>query len=254
MEFRHRMEWAMHMGVLIFILAAVAFLSAITTIRIAIRSRQVQMPNLAGKTVPEAQTILQGRGLDLKIADRVYDALPSGRIVRQSPPAGTQVKVSQNAHVVISLGQMKVTVPAIEGSSLRLGRIALLQAGLQLGEVCAPYLNDTTIDTVVQQSQRPDTQASSPRVDVLAPQGPRPAAFVMPFFIGLPGGDAQRQLTSSGFHNIKVTPIPAPQWPAGTVIDQSPAAGARAAADGPVEIKIAEPTGGPAGDIHHEIL
>jgi beta-lactam-binding protein with PASTA domain len=254
MEFRKRMEWAMHMGLLVFILAAVAFLSAITTIRIAIRSRQVQMPNLAGKTVAEAQTLLQARGLDLKIADRVYDALPAGKVVRQSPPAGTEVKVSQNAHVVVSLGQMKVTVPAIEGSSLRLARISLLQAGLQLGEVTAPYMNDTTIDTVLRQTQRPGVQAASPRVDVLAPAGPRPAAFVMPFFIGLPGGDAQRQLTTAGFRNIKITPLPAPQWPAGTVIDQTPAAGARAAADGTVEIKIAEPPAGPAGDIHHEIL
>jgi eukaryotic-like serine/threonine-protein kinase len=254
MEFRKRMEWAMHMGLLVFILAAVAFLSAITTIRIAIRSRQVQMPNLAGKTAQEAQTLLQQRGLDLKIADRVYDALPAGRVVRQIPPAGTQVKVSQNAHVVISLGQMKVIVPAIEGSSLRLARISLLQAGLQLGEVTAPYVSDAAIDTVIQQVQRPGMQASSPRVDVLAPQGPRPAAFVMPFFIGLPGGDAQRQLTSTGFHNIKITPIPAPQWPAGTVIDQTPPAGSRAATDGQVEIKIAEPSTAPAGDIHHEIL
>jgi beta-lactam-binding protein with PASTA domain len=254
MEFRQRMEWAMHMGLLIFILAAVAFLSAITTIRIAIHSRQVQMPNLAGKTVSDAQNLLQQRGLDLKIADRVYDALPAGRVVRQTPPAGTQVKVSQNAHVVISLGQMRVTVPAMEGSSLRMARIALLQAGLQLGEVSAPYLSDTEIDTVVQQSQRPGAQASSPRVDMLAPQGPRPAAFVMPFFIGLPSGDAQRQLTNSGFRNIKVTPVLAPQWPVGTVIDQTPEAGARAAADGPVEIKVAESSPSSVGDIHHEIL
>jgi eukaryotic-like serine/threonine-protein kinase len=253
MDFRKRMEWAMHMGLLVFILAAVAFLSAITTIRIAIRSSQVQMPNLSEKTVQEAQTLLQQRGLDLKIADRVYDALPAGRVVRQIPPAGTQVKVSQNAHVVISLGQMKVTVPSIEGASLRMARITLLQAGLQLGEVTEPYLNDSSVDTVIQQTQRPGVQASSPRVDVLVDQGPRPPAYVMPFFIGLPGGDAQRQLTSTGFHNIRITPIPAPQWPAGTVIDQTPPPGARAATDGQVEIKIAEASTAPASDIHHEI-
>lgn len=254
MDFRKRIEWAMHMGLLVFILAAVAFLSAITTIRIAIRSRQVQMPNLAGKTVAEAQALLEQRGLELKIADRVYDASPAGRVVRQLPPAGTEVKVSQDAHVVVSLGQMKVIVPMLEGASLRMARITLLQAGLQLGEVTEPYMNDSSIDMVIQQTQRPGVQAASPRVDVLVPQGPRPPAYVMPFFIGLAGGDAQRQLTSTGFRNIKITPVPAPQWPAGTVIDQTPPAGARAATDGQVEIKIAEPSAGPAGDIHHEIM
>ncbi len=55
MAFREKMEWTMHMGLLVFILAAAAFLSAITTIRIAIRSRQVQLPNLVGQNLTSAQ-------------------------------------------------------------------------------------------------------------------------------------------------------------------------------------------------------
>jgi len=243
------MEWAMRMGLLVFILAAAAFLSAIMTIRIAIRGRQVQMPNVVGKSTPDAQTLLQQRGLELKIADKVYDAAPAGQIVRQSPPAGIEVKVSQSAHVVVSLGQMKILVPTLDGESLRVARIALLKSGLQLGEVSAPYLDDAPPDAVLQQSQTPGTQAASPRVDVLIPEGPRPAAFVMPFFIGVPASDAQRQLASAGFTSVKLTPVVAPQWPPGTVIDQSPAAGARAARDAGIEMKVAA-AAAPTGDIH----
>lgn len=241
MEFRERIQWLMHMGLLTFILAATAFLSAITTIRFAIHSTQVELPNLVGKKITEAQSVLRQHGLDLKVADRVYDPAPVGIIVRQSPPAGTQVKVPQSAHVVVSLGPMRVMIPSVEGTSLRTARISLLQAGLQIGEVSAPYLEGSTPDTVLAQAQKQGTQASSPRVDVLAPEGPRPAAMVMPFFIGLNEGDAQRQLTSAGVRNIKTTPVPAPQWPVGTVMDQNPPAGARLQADGPVEIKIAAP-------------
>jgi|ERR1017187_1727493 serine/threonine-protein kinase len=239
MAFRQKMEWTMHMGLLVFILAAAAFLSAITTIRIAIRSRQVQLPNLVGKNLTAAQAELNQRGIELKVADRIYDALPVGTVVRQSPAAGTQVKVSQQAHVVVSLGPVQTSIPPIEGTSLRTARIALLQAKLQIGEVSSPYLDDTTPDTILLQEPKSGAQASSPRVDVLVPQGPRPAAIVMPFFIGLSDVETVRQLNSAGLRNVKSTTAPSPQWPVGTVIEQSPSPGSRLPMDGQVEIKIA---------------
>src|SRR5579864_50278 len=239
MAFREKMEWTMHMGLLVFILAAAAFLSAITTIRFAIRSRQVQLPNLVGQKLASAQDQLRQRGIELKVADRIYDVLPAGTVIRQSPPAGTQVKVSQYAHVVVSLGSIKTAVPPIEGTSVRTARIALLEAKLELGEVSAPYLDDTTPDTIVMQEPKSGAPASSPRVDALVPLGPRPQAVVMPFFIGLSESETQRQLSSAGIRNAKSTPVPSPQWPVGTVIEQSPAPGARLAMDGQVEIKVA---------------
>src|SRR5712692_6594592 len=104
MSFRERFEWLMRMALLVFILAAAAFLSAITAIRFAIHGREVEMPNLVGQDERDAQTLLSGRGLEMKMADRVYADLAVGRVVRQSPPAGTHMKVTQQAHVVLSLG------------------------------------------------------------------------------------------------------------------------------------------------------
>jgi len=245
MAFREKMEWTMHMGLLVFILAAAAFLSAITTIRIAIRSRQVQLPNIVGQNLSAAQALLNQRGIELKVADRIYDALPAGTVVRQSPTAGTQVKVSQQAHVVVSLGPIRTNIPPIEGTSLRTARISLLQAKLQLGEVSSPYLEDTDGDTILLQEPKPGAQVSSPRVDVLVPLGPRPTAVVMPFFIGLSDVETQRQLASVGMRNVKSTQVPSPQWPVGTVIEQSPAPGARLAMDGQVEIKVASAAAAP---------
>jgi beta-lactam-binding protein with PASTA domain len=76
MSFRERIEWVFRMGLLVFILAAAAFLSAITAMRFAVQGREVSMPNLVGKSSGEAQAILQGRGLQLKVVDRVYSDLP----------------------------------------------------------------------------------------------------------------------------------------------------------------------------------
>jgi eukaryotic-like serine/threonine-protein kinase len=247
MPFRERLEWILRMGLLVFVLAAAAFLSAITTIRLVIRGREVAMPNLVGISLSQAQKQLANRDLGLKIADRVYDAAPEGNVVRQSPPAGMIIKVSQEAHVVLSLGPLRVAIPRLEGQSLRGARIALLQAGLQLGEVSAPYMSDAAADTVAQQTPPPGAEAASPHVDLLAPLGPRPEAFVMPFVIGMPASEAQRQFSEVGVHNIHLSPLPAPQWPAGTVMDQTPLAGAKLGRDDVVELKVAGP-GSP--DIH----
>jgi serine/threonine-protein kinase len=242
MGFRERFEWLLRMGLLVFILAAAAFLSAITTIRFAIRGREVAMPNLVGMKVTDAGKQLSRHGLVLKVADRLYDAAPAGNVIRQSPPPGLKVKVSQDAHVVVSLGPLRTTIPQLDGQSIRGARIALLQAGLQLGEVSAPYLNGALTDTVLVQNPPPGAQAASSHVDLLSPLGPRPVALVMPFLVGMRSTDAQREMLGAGVHNVQTNVVPAPQWPAGTVMDQSPAAGSRLSADGPVELKVAAAT------------
>ena len=97
MTLRERLEWVSRMALLVFILAAAAFLSAITAMRIAIHGREVNMPNLVGKNVAEANGLLRSRGLVLRVADHIYSELPINVVVRQSPPPGMLMKVSQHA-------------------------------------------------------------------------------------------------------------------------------------------------------------
>ncbi len=125
LNLRKRLEELGQMALLVFILGSAAFLSAITAMRIAIHGREVTMPNLTGKSVTEANNMLHSRGLVLKVADRVYSELPINVVVRQTPPAGLLMKESQQAHVVLSLGQRQLQIPLLEGNSLRASRIEL---------------------------------------------------------------------------------------------------------------------------------
>src|SRR5215475_4093245 len=139
---KERLEWAVRMTLLVFILASAAFLSAITAMRIAIHGREVTMPNLVGKNVSEASKMLQSRGLVLRVADRIYSDQPINIVLRQTPTAGLLMKVSQQAHVVPSLGQRQLKIPLLEGNSLRASRVELLRQGLQVGEVSAVTMPD----------------------------------------------------------------------------------------------------------------
>jgi beta-lactam-binding protein with PASTA domain len=240
MSLQEQFKRLMRMALLVFILAAAAFLSAITAMRFAIHGREVAMPNLVGKSAEEAQRTLAASRLGMKVADRVYSGLPANYVVRQSPPAGMRVKVTQNAHVILSLGPRAVTIPELEGKSLRAGRIELLRDGLQVGEISAAYLPEFSADAVVQQDPHPGSGVASPHVNLLVSQGAREPAYIMPYLVGLSRTEAERQLAAAGLHVAKITPSSAPQWPHDTVIGHTPAHGARVAASTDVELQVAE--------------
>jgi len=238
MTIRERLEWVSRFVFLVFILSSAAFLSAITAMRIAIHGRETTMPNLVGKDVGDASKLLRSKGLILRVADRVYSDVPINQVVRQTPTPGMLMKVSQQAHVVLSLGQRKLQIPPLEGNSLRVSRIELLRGGLQVGEVSSVNLSDFANDLVLEQNPKPGHGAATPRVDLLVSSGPREPAYVMPYFLGSSETEVEHRLDQANLHR-KVNYVSAPQWPKGAVIDQSPLAGTRISANTEVELTIA---------------
>jgi serine/threonine-protein kinase len=240
MNLRERIEWVFRMGLLVFILAAAAFLSAVTAMRFAIQGREVTMPNLVGKSSSDALAILQGRGLQLKVVDRVYSDLPANAVARQSPPEGERMKVAQNAHVVLSLGPQNVNTPSLVGESLRVARIQLPQVGLQLGEVTTYGAPTALSDTILQQTPSPGMKVASPRVDLLVAQGAPPASYIMPWLVGMSLPDADRLLSSAGLRLSKTTFVPSPEWPKGAITMQTPEPGSKITNESAIEMVVAQ--------------
>jgi beta-lactam-binding protein with PASTA domain len=241
MVLRERLQWVFRMAVLLFILSSVAFLSALTAMRFAVQGREVAMPDIVGKGAVPAQQILHGRGVGMKVEDRIFSNLPLDTVVRQSPPPNTRVKTGQSAHVVLSLGPQKVTIPQLQDRSLRAAQVELLRGGMQLGEVSSAYLPGDGADTVTEQDPAPgNTEVTGPHVDLLVSLGPRPAAYVMPELSGLPIGEAQSKLGSAGLRLSKLTPEPASDSAAGTVVGQTPARGQRVDSSSTIELQVAE--------------
>jgi beta-lactam-binding protein with PASTA domain len=238
--FRERFEWLTRASLLVFVLAASAFLSAVTAMRFAIHGREVDMPNLVGKNSTEVKALLEARGLDLKIADRIYSDLPANTVVRQSPPAGEHMKISQDAHVVLSLGPQNVTIPELAGETLRVARIQLLQAGLQLGEVTYVPVANLPADAVVQQNPLSGARAASLRVNLLVAQGDQQPAYVMPWLVGMQLTDADRLISTGGLKIAKTNFAPSPEWPKGTITEQTPSLGAKVTRDTPIELAVAQ--------------
>jgi eukaryotic-like serine/threonine-protein kinase len=240
MTLREQFERLLRFTLLVFILAAACFLSAVTAVRIAIRGRVVTMPNVIGKPAAEAQATLAGKKLQFRIADRIFSSLPVNTVVRQSPGPGESIKIPQEAHVVLSLGPQSVMIPSLTGRSMRAARITLLESNLQLGEVSDVYLPASVADTVIQQTPTPASAATSPRVDMLVAEGERPRFYVMPALIGMQQQDAERLLSIAGLHTAKINPVAQAGAPKNTVIGQTPPRGSRISADDMIELGVSE--------------
>jgi eukaryotic-like serine/threonine-protein kinase len=241
MSISERIQWIGRLALLLFVLASAAFLSAITAMRFAVQGREVVMPDVSGKKLNDAQIALQARGLGIKIEDRIYSAQPIDAVVRQSPPAGMRVKVGQWAHVVLSLGPQEATIPNLAMKSIRAGRIELLRSGLQLGEVSSGYFPDFPPDTALMQDPPAGAKdAQSSRVDLLVSLGARPAAYVMPDLQGLPLGEAEARITTSGLKLDKLEVVPFTNVAPGVVAVQAPASGTRVDAGAEIDLQVSE--------------
>src|SRR5215218_4972499 len=83
--------------------------------RVALRTREVQVPTLSGKTVKEATALLTEAGLNLKVEEgRRLDAkVPAGQIVSQDPVAGVSTRRERSVKVWVSGGPRSMVVPAL---------------------------------------------------------------------------------------------------------------------------------------------
>jgi serine/threonine-protein kinase len=239
--FRERLQWLFRLARTLFILASVAFISALMTMRFAIQGREVAMPDVVGMKTISAQQMLQGRGLGMKVEDSVYSSIPVDEVVRQSPPANMRVKIGQYAHVVLSLGPQRAMIPRLEETTLRAARIELLRSGLQVGEISGAYLGGWDADEVIQQNPGPGAIDNlSPHVDLLVSLGTRPAAYVMPQLAGLPLSDAEAKLKTAGLKVEKLTLTSIPGATHGYVVSETPARGQRVDSSSRIELEVAE--------------
>src|SRR5215213_8109670 len=68
--------------------------SAAIGMRVALKTREVEVPTLSGKTVNEATAVLTETGLNLKGEEgrRLDPKVPAGQIVIQDPAAGVRTR------------------------------------------------------------------------------------------------------------------------------------------------------------------
>ena len=200
-------------------------LFAAAAMRIALKTREVEVPALTGRTVNEARAVLSEAGLDLRVEEgkRIDPKVPAGQILAQDPQAGLRTRRDRSVKVWISSGPRATSVPALIGESERTAQLRLQQEGLQLVAASEVRSSEYPAGAIIAQTPPPKSQAA--QVSVLVNRGERGATYVMPDLIGVNGDRASDLLRARGFRVAVVGDHPYPGVPAGIVLRQSPQAG-----------------------------
>jgi eukaryotic-like serine/threonine-protein kinase len=200
-------------------------LFAAAGMRIALKTREVTVPDLQGKSVNEASAVLADAGLHLHVEEgrRLDPKIPAGQILTQEPQAGIRTRRDRSVKAWVSAGPRATVVPALAGESEWAAHLRIQQDGLEVAAVAEIRTADYPSGTVV--SQMPPAKSSGSRVALLVNRGERGETFVMPDLIGVNGDRAADVLRASGFRIAVVGDHPYPGVPAGIVLRQSPQAG-----------------------------
>src|SRR2546422_5388785 len=218
-------------------LAATFVLFFAASVRLALKAREVQVPNLTNRTANEATAIASDLGLTLRVDDtrRPDPKIGAGRILAQEPAPGSVARRQRSVRVWISTGARSSTVPLLTGETERTAQLRLAQDGLALAGVAEIRSQDYPPDIVV--AQQPPAKTVGAAVALLVNRGERGATYVMPDLIGVNGDRAAEILRARGFRVAVVGSNPYPGVAAGIVIRQSPQAGFQIAPGEPISLE-----------------
>jgi beta-lactam-binding protein with PASTA domain len=219
-------------------LAATFFLFALGSMRVALKTREVEVPDLTNRSANEATAIATDTGLAVRVDDsRRSDAkIGAGRVIRQDPPAGSISRRQRSVRIWLSSGAQATSVPPLVGDTARAAELRVVQDGLTLDGVAEIRSPDYPPDVVVAQMPPPKTAAD--RVSLLVNRGEHGASYVMPDLIGVNGDRAGEILRGHGFRVAVVASNPYPGVAAGIVLRQSPQGGFRIAPGEPISLEV----------------
>lgn len=221
-------------------LLATFFVFAAIAVRVAVRARDVVVPDIIGVTPREATARLDPVDLQLSVdqAERPSAEVPAGHVLGQEPRPGTPSRRQRSVRVWLSAGPRVAYMPLLVGESERGATIRLSQEGLAAPTVAEISSEDFSADQVIAQDPPPGRPAADVRL--LVSRGADTSTYVMPDLIGLDGNAASSVLRQQGFRVSVVAQQAGAGVPPGLVIRQTPAGGFQVQPGAAISIEVAQ--------------
>ena len=238
MALRKRVWSAGKLLVLVGALVGTYLLFAAAAMRLALRAREVVVPDVVNRTASEATNLANMRGLVVQVDDarRPDPKIEAGRVQAQEPAAGSTLRSGRSVKVWLSAGQRAEKVPPLTGQTDRAAHLRLERDGLAVAVVTEIRSQRYPSDVVV--AQDPEANAASAEVALLINRPESGTSYVMPDLIGVNGDRAIEILRARGFRVSVVGSMPYPGVAAGVVLRQSPQAGFQIAPGEPISIEV----------------
>lgn len=105
----------------------------VVTVEMSLGPEPVEITDFTGRPVQEARAALEGAGLTVDATEEFSDDVAAGVVISQDPAEGEGFAGNTTISLVVSKGPevVEVDVPNVVGQSLKDGKKAIEQAGLQ---------------------------------------------------------------------------------------------------------------------------
>lgn len=203
------------------------------------------VPDVVGLPLPEARAQLREAGLDVRVR-RVASEQPRDEVLGQQPAADADAPQNGVVVITVSDGPSEIVLPRVEGLALEEATRTIEDAGLRVevrrvdstepeGTVVAqtPSAGETVEreTVVVLEVARQVTETTETTTTT-----PEPATVSVPNLVGLSSAEARGRLSDLGLRWTQ-RPLTSSQ-PKGTVVRQSPSAGAELREGGAVTLTV----------------
>lgn len=205
------------------------FASAVFFSRVLLRSEVVTVPDVTGKTVPQARTELLKKDLSLaQKGSEANDRVERGLIVRQDPAAGSRIRTTRAVQIVTSSGSGTATVPELASKTLDEALTLLQASGLTKGRLSQVHTPRLPAGRILDQRPAPGLVVQrGGSVGLLLSQGDIDERYVMPDLIGRRADAVIGRLDARGFKVADIRYVYYPGAPAGLIVKQEPPNGYR---------------------------
>src|SRR6187402_2291638 len=226
--------------VLLVALGATFAVFFLTAMRVTSRARDVEVPNLYGKSIDEARVLLAGRGLTVRIDDarRPDKAVPPDHVLTQEPAAGQIVRRQRAIRVRLSDGMRAAALPIVTEFPERTAEITLEGDRIAVGYKAEIHSVDYKPGVVV--SQDPPARQRAESVNLLINRSEGSRSYVVPDLIGTLGIRSADVMRSLGFRVAVAAEVPYPGLPPGIVVRQTPQPGFQIGANDTITLEVSK--------------
>lgn len=226
----------------LFMVTAIVFASgaiAVYTVFMKPEGRSV-VPDLRDKSTVDAVAEAERLGLVAQLQPTA-STMPEGRVLAQSPEAGTELRKGQVVVLQVSMGGELHDVPDVKGMTLTEAETEIKAQGFAVGDVVKIREPRVKAGEVIAQSPAAPAEAAAGRkIDLLVQDGANADGIItVPDVNKLTEKEARELLTSAGLKIQGTDRVYSPLLEEGTAIETRPGTGSTLRAGQGVILKVA---------------
>lgn len=196
-----------------------------------------KVPNVVGLMYADAARRIEKAGFHtVQGESRFHPRAQEGTVLQQDPPAESTQKRGIDVRLAVSAGQRSSPVPQLTGLSEQQARVAIANAGFELGTV-RREASDQPRGSIIASTPAPGEVLQLPAsIAIVVSDGP--AILTVPDLVGRTLPDARSLLEQLGLRVGGVGRDTSSFQPENTILSQSPSAGQAVSAGGRINVTV----------------